>query len=276
MFGVSPAELIWLAALIVAAGLVTGLLSGLFGVGGGAVIVPALYEVFRILGVPEDVRMQLCVGTSLAIIVPTTVRAFLAHRAKGTLPVSIVRIWALPSALGVAVGGVIAAFAPGWVFKLAFVVIAGAIGSKLVARSGAWQLGDELPGTPAMVASGFFIGLAASLMGVGGGALSNLFLTSYGTPIHTAVGVSAGLGVVISLAGTIGYVLAGLQYQDLMPSFSLGFVSFLALVLFAPVSVLAAPYGARLAHALPKRTLEVAFDCFLLTVALRFLVSLFI
>ena len=117
LLGVPLGEWVLLAAAVVSAGVVTGILAGLFGIGGGAIIVPVLYEVFRILGVPEEVRMQLCVGTSLAIIVPTSLRSFLAHRAKGNLPVEIIRTWAPPITAGIVVGAVIAAFAPSWVFK---------------------------------------------------------------------------------------------------------------------------------------------------------------
>src|SRR2546429_9958302 len=112
MAGVPIAELVWLALAVMAAGVVTGLLAGLFGIGGGAVIVPVLFEVFRLLGVPEEVRMQLCVGTSLAIIAPTTVRSYRAHRAKGLVVEPIMRSWARPAVIGVAVGTVAAAFAP--------------------------------------------------------------------------------------------------------------------------------------------------------------------
>src|SRR5215468_7741367 len=125
MAGVPLAELISLALAVMAAGVITGLLAGLFGVGGGAVVVPVLFEVFRLLGVPEEVRMQLCVGTSLAIIVPTTIRSYRAHRAKGLVVAAVMRSWALPAVIGVAVGSVAAAFAPAEVFELAFVVIAG-------------------------------------------------------------------------------------------------------------------------------------------------------
>src|SRR3954469_4252865 len=110
--GVPYTELAWLAAIIVAGGAVAGFLAGLFGIGGGAIIVPVLYEVFRIIGVPDEVRMQLCVGTSLAIIVPTTIRSYRAHRARGGLLEMVVRAWAIPAVLGVFIGSVIAAFAP--------------------------------------------------------------------------------------------------------------------------------------------------------------------
>src|SRR5437660_4817841 len=108
MSGIPVTELLWLAAAVVAAGIVTGILAGLFGIGGGAVIVPVLYEVFRVLGVADEVRMQLCVGTSLAIILPTTLRSYRAHRARGLVIPYVLRSWAVPAILGVAVGSVAA------------------------------------------------------------------------------------------------------------------------------------------------------------------------
>src|SRR5258705_2921175 len=104
MPGVPVGELVWVAVAVVAADVVTCLLAVLFGIGGGAVIVPVLFEVFRLLGVPEEVRMQLCVGTSLAIIVPTTVRSYRAHRAKGLVVQAVMRSWTVPAGIGVAAG----------------------------------------------------------------------------------------------------------------------------------------------------------------------------
>src|SRR5690349_11288041 len=132
VLGVPITELLWLAVAVVVAGVITGLLAGLFGIGGGAIIVPVLYEVFRLLGVPDEVRMQLCIGTSIAIIVPTTIRSYLAHRAKGLVIPGVIRIWAVPAVLGVACGAIIAAFAPSDVFKIAFIVIATFIASKFL------------------------------------------------------------------------------------------------------------------------------------------------
>jgi len=275
VWGVPLGELGWLVAAILVGGAATGLLAGLFGVGGGAIIVPVLYEVFRTLGIDAAVRMQLCVGTSLAIIVPTSIRSFRAHRARGDLPVEILRVWAIPVVAGVAAGGAVAAVAPGVVFKIAFVVIAGLIATRFLLARGPLQLDTKLPGRAAMIAWGFVIGLYSSLIGVGGGALSNLLLTAYGRSIHVAVGISAGLGILISVSGTVGYALAGLPHQAQMPPLSIGFVSLLGVVLMAPVTTLTAPCGARLAHALSRRRLEVAFGLFLVAVSVRFLVSLF-
>jgi uncharacterized membrane protein YfcA len=275
LLGVPLNELLWLALAIVIAGVITGLLAGLFGIGGGAVIVPVLYEVFRLLGVPEEVLMQLCVGTSIAIIVPTTIRSYLAHREKGLVVPQVIRLWAAPAVLGVICGAIIAAFAPAAVFKIAFVVIAAFIAIKFLFAGDRWNLGEELPGTVLMSVYGFGIGLAGSLMGVSGGSLSNIVLTLYGKPIHNAVATSAGLGVPITIVGALGYIAAGLPHEALLPPLSLGFVSLIGLAVMAPLSSLTAPYGARLAHKMSRRTLEITFASYLLLISLRFVVSLF-
>src|SRR5881397_1185111 len=137
-------ELAWLAASVMFAGVVTGILAGLFGIGGGAIIVPVLFEVFRLLGVPEAVRMQLCIGTSLAIIVPTAVRSYRAHRARGMVIPAVLRAWTFPAVVGVAVGCFAAAVASGSLFKAAFVLIAGIIAAKLLAGSEDWVLSDAV------------------------------------------------------------------------------------------------------------------------------------
>ena len=113
VLGVSLNELAWLVLLIVAGGLLTGILAGLFGIGGGGIIVPILYEVFGALGVPADVRLQLCVGTSIAIIVPTNVLSFVTHRDQGAVMMDVVRAWSIPAVAGVVLGSAIAGFAPG-------------------------------------------------------------------------------------------------------------------------------------------------------------------
>jgi uncharacterized membrane protein YfcA len=111
-------------------------------------------------------------------------------------------------------------------------------------------------------------------MGISGGSVSNMILTLHGRSMHQAVATSAGLGVPIAIAGTIGYMLAGLPQESLMPPFSIGFVSLIGFALMAPLSSFTAPYGARLAHAFSKRRLEIAFGCFLLIACVRFIASI--
>jgi uncharacterized membrane protein YfcA len=274
LLGVPLSELALLAAAILVGGVIAGLLAGLFGIGGGAIIVPVLYEVFGVLGVEEAVRFQLCIGTSLAIMLPTTLRSYLAHRAKGAVLPNVVRSWALPAVAGVATGATLAAVAPAAVFKLAFVVFATVIALKLLFGRDSWRLGDDLPGRGAMSGYGFLVGIVSALTGVSGGSVTNMVLTLYGKPIHNAVATAAGVGIPITLAGTIGYALAGWPHLEALPAFSIGFVSLMGVALVAPVSSVAATYGARLAHWLSKRTLEIGFGLFLLLAALRFAVSL--
>jgi uncharacterized membrane protein YfcA len=267
-------EILLLALWIAGAGILVGILAGLFGIGGGAIIVPVLYEVFRFFNVPEDVRMQMCIGTSLAIIVPTTVRSYIAHKKRSAVIPEVVRIWAVPAVAGVAVGALTASFAPAPVFKVAFVVFVLFIAAKMLLGSDRWNLGDKLPGRPVMTIIGFVMGLFSSLVGVSAGAVSNSVLTLYGRTMQQAVATSAGVGVPITVAGTIGYVLAGWRHMPQLPPLSIGFVSLIGFVLMAPVSSYTASYGVRLAHWLPKRKLEIGFGVFLILVSLRFIASL--
>jgi len=268
------AELVELAAAVIAAGIVTGLLAGLFGIGGGAVIVPVLFELFRMYQVPEEVRMQLCVGTSLAIIIPTAWRSYQAHQARGLVVPEVLRLWTVPVILGVAAGSLAAAVAPAGLFKIAFAAIGGVILTKMLFGRENWVIGSELPSRPAMRVYGFVMGLASALMGISGGSLVTMLLTLYRRTIHEAVATASGIGVPITLAGTLGYALAGLPHQRLLPPLSIGFVSVIGVAMIAPVSSYVAPIGARLAHRLPRRWLEIGFGLFLLTASARFVLSL--
>jgi uncharacterized membrane protein YfcA len=274
LLGYPIGEIVLLALWILGGGIIVGILAGLFGIGGGAVIVPVLYEVFRALDVPEEVRMQLCIGTSLAIIVPTTVRSYIAHKKKGAVIPDVVRIWTVPAVVGVAIGSVTATYAPSAVFKIAFVVFASFISAGMLFGADRLNLGSELPGRPLLRFYGFITGLFSSLVGVSGGAVSNAVLTLYGQSMQRAVATSSGIGVPITIAGTIGYMLAGWPHMAQLPPLSIGFVSLLGFALMAPVSSYTASYGVRLAHWLPRRKLEIAFGIFLLFASLRFIVSL--
>lgn len=275
LLGMPLSEVAWLVLLIVCGGALVGLLSGVFGIGGGAVIVPVLFEVFRVLGVPDDLRFQACIGTSLAIIVPTTIRSYLAHKARGAVLEDVVRIWRMPSLVGVAVGALAAAFAPSAVFKITFAIFAAFIAIRMLAGGDRWSLGDDLPGRGVLNFFGFLTGLVSSLVGVSGGAISNAVITLYGRPMQQAVATSAGVGVPITIAGTIGYIIAGWQHMGELPPLSVGYVSLIGVALMAPVSSYTATFGVRLAHWMPRRTLEIAFGLFLAAVSLRFLITLF-
>jgi uncharacterized membrane protein YfcA len=281
MAGLDASQLLELAALLVAVGALAGFLGGIFGIGGGAILVPVFYECFRISGVPLDVRMPLCIGTSLAIIIPTSIRSYRAHQARGAVDMEILRSWWQPVLAGIVLGSVIARYAPERLFKIVFVMVAYSAAARLLLARESWKFGDDLPKGPLMKAYGFFVGLLSTLMGIGGGLFANLLMTFYGRPIHQAVATSAALAALISILGAIGYVYAGwpaaAHYPDvaaLQWPFAIGYVSIIGTALVMPTSLLVAPLGVRAAHAMSKRTLEMAFGCYLVIVGSRFVMSL--
>jgi uncharacterized membrane protein YfcA len=279
--GLNAAEVLELALSLLVVGALSGFLAGVFGIGGGAILVPVFYECFRLTGVPLEVRMPLCIGTSLAIIIPTSIRSYRSHRARGAVDMEILRQWWLPALIGVIAGSVIARYAPERLFKVVFVMVAFSAAARLLLARATWKLGNDLPRGPLMKIYGVAIGVLSTLMGVGGGLFSNLLMTLYSRPIHQAVATSAGLAVLISIPGALGYVYAGwpvaAHYPDvaaLQFPFALGYVSLIGAVLVMPTSLLTASLGVRAAHAMSKRTLEMAFGVYLLIVGTRFAISL--
>jgi uncharacterized membrane protein YfcA len=281
MAGLDLAELIELALMLVAVGALSGFFAGIFGIGGGAILVPVLYECFRLAGVPLEARMPLCIGTSLAIIIPTSIRSFRAHHARGAVDMTVLKRWWLPIVIGVIAGSVVARYAPERLFKLVFAGVAWSAAARLLLARDNWKFGDELPKGPLMRFYGFLVGLLSTLMGIGGGLFSNLLMTFYGRPIHQAVATSSALAVLISIPGALGYVYAGwpaaARYPDvtaLQWPFAVGYVSLIGAVLVMPTSLLTAPLGVRAAHAMSKRRLEMAFGTYLFIVGGRFVISL--
>jgi uncharacterized membrane protein YfcA len=281
MAGLDGTELLELAALLIAVGALSGFLAGVFGIGGGAILVPVFYECFRIAGVPLEVRMPLCIGTSLAIIIPTSIRSYRAHYARGAVDMDILRKWWTPVLVGVVLGSITARYAPERLFKIVFVLVAWSAAARLLLARDTWRFGDDLPTGPLMKIYGFFVGLLSTLMGIGGGLFSNLLMTFYGRPIHQSVATSSALAVLISIPGAIGYIYAGwpaaARFPDvvaLQVPFAIGYVSLIGAVLVMPTSLMIAPLGVRAAHAMSKRTLEAAFGVYLFIVGSRFVISL--
>jgi uncharacterized membrane protein YfcA len=273
--GLDARDLIELALLLVGAGALSGFLAGVFGIGGGAVLVPVFYECFRLAGVP------LCVGSSLAVIIPTSIRSARAHYLRGAVDMDVLKGWWWAIVLGVVAGSVTARYAPERLFKYVFVAVAWSAAARLLLARETWKLGEEMPKGFLMRVYGFGIGLLATLMGVAGGLFSNLLMTFYGRPIHQAVATSAALGVLVSIPGAIGYVYAGWpvaahhpQVAALQMPLALGYVSLIGAALVMPTSLLTAPLGVKAAHAMSRRTLEVAFGSYMFIVGGRFVISL--
>jgi uncharacterized membrane protein YfcA len=272
-FAATSTELIQLGVAVVIAGAISGLLAGLFGIGGGAVLVPVLYQGLTFLNVPDSVRMHVSVGTSIAIIVPTAIQSFRAHRKRGAVDMDLLRGWVIWLPVGVVLASIVAAYISGAGLRLIFATIALVVAFKMLFARDSWRLGHDLPGNPVRAVVGVVIGFFSTLMGIGGGVLNNTFMTLFGRPIHQAVATSSGVGVLISIPGILGYMWAGWGEPGL-PPLSTGFVNLPAALIVIPASVLTAPLGVRLAHRMSKRHLEIAFGCFLLFVAGRFIWSL--
>lgn len=266
-----------LLALLAAGGLVTGFLAGLFGIGGGGILVPILYEVFGILGIDAAVQMHMAVGTSLAIIIPTSMMSFRSHGQRGGVDVAVIRRLALPVFAGVIIGILVAKSSPGSVLKWIWIVFAIVMASKQFFGKDNWRLGLEIPRSRLVELYGIGVGFLSTMMSIGGGAFITMLMTLYDRPLRQGIGTSSGFGPIIAVPGMIGFMWAGwaaMQAGEL-PAGSVGFVNLLAVALVAPLSVFTAPLGARVAHGVSKRTLEVAFGCFLLLVAFRFALALF-
>jgi uncharacterized membrane protein YfcA len=265
-------QLVILALALLAAGAVVGFLAGVFGVGGGTVVVPILYQVFVWFSVPDDIRMPLCAGTSLALIIPMSIASFTTHRKAAAIDIALLRKWFLPVVAGVLAGTLLARYAPAALFKLVFILIALATAARLIFPNWLPKFGYDLP--KLFVAPyGVVIGASASLIGIGGGLLSNMVMTLHGRAIHQAVATSSGVGVMVSLPGAIGYMAAGWDRTGL-PPFSVGFVSIAAVILLMPASLLTAKLGARVAHAASRRPLEIAFAAYLVLVSAQFCATL--
>ncbi|MYZ47163.1 sulfite exporter TauE/SafE family protein [Propylenella binzhouense] len=270
----SAGELLPLAFALAATGAISGLLAGIFGVGGGAVIVPIVDLVLAALGYDDSVRMHLAIGTSLGVIVPTSFRAFMAHRRRAAINMEVLRSWLVPVPLGVGLASFVAAVSTGVQLRATFACLAFLLSLKLIFNLKAGRVSERMPGWPVRALAGIVVGFLSALMGIGGAVLSMTYMTMFGRPIHEAVGTAAAIGVLVAIPGALGYMVAGWGEPGL-PPFSLGYVNLLAVAVMIPLSIAVAPYGVRIAHMMSRRQLEVAFGLFLLTVAVRLGVTLF-
>ena len=175
-------DILWLAAAMLASGAFAGMLAGLFGIGGGGILVPILYELFRASGIRETACMQLAVGTSLAIIIPTAFRSFRAHHARGAVDMGVVRTLGPAVAVGVLAGIAVAQFASGSIMKVIFAASSLAMAAKLLAGHDRWLLGTEIPGNPINALVGLAIGVISTLIGIGGGVYVSAYMTLYRRP----------------------------------------------------------------------------------------------
>ncbi len=266
-FAARVAELLPLLGVLAASGLLAGFVAGLLGVGGGIVTVPVLEYSLRFAGVPEDYRMHVAVATSLAAIIPTAISSSRSHHARGAVDWDLARRWSVPMVLGAFAGSLIASHAPVTVLAGVFGAVALIIAAKMLLPLDHLRVSDQVPGGPGGGVLATLIGGVSAVMGIGGGTLAVPTLNLCGYPIHRAIGTASFFGLLISVPGTIGYLLA--RPGTGLPWLTVGFVSIAGLAVIAPGSMLTATLGARTAHALSRRRLAQAFGVFLLLVGSR-------
>jgi len=255
---------------MLATGVVSGVAAGLLGIGGGAVIVPALSSALLWMGFDSDVVQHVAVGTSLAIIIPTGIMSARAHHKRGALDIEVFKLWAPFIVAGTFIGGLMAGWYSGDVLRIVFAVMAFVIAANIVFSFQTKLMGHLHSSKPTHRGAAFVVGYLSSLMGIGGGSLTVPTLVAFGQTMHKAVGTSAAIGVAIALSGTLGFLISGWGVDDL-PPLSVGYINIVALVLVGAMAAVCAPLGAALAHKLDQKTLKYVFAAFLVAVGLNML-----
>ncbi|WP_099865251.1 sulfite exporter TauE/SafE family protein [Pararhizobium haloflavum] len=274
MLDVGLAEALTLIAILAVTGAIGGIISGLLGVGGGIVIVPVLFFVFLALDIDEEVRMHVAVGTSLATIIFTGFMSARSHWKKGSVDTDLLKRWGPAIAFGVVIGTILGGNVSGEVLTLVFAVVAGIVAINMALKPSEKSAKRSMPKTPLKEALGTVIGLFSVMMGIGGGTLSVPILSFFAYPIRKAVGTAAAIGLIIAIPGTLGYIWFGLGVEDL-PPFSLGYVNLAGVLAIIPASMLTAPLGAKIAHAISPAALRYCFAAFLAITSIRMLMSVF-
>lgn len=257
-----------LLAILMAVGAFAGLLAGLLGVGGGIVLVPAFYYLFAGLGYGSASLMQVCLATSLATIIVTSIRSVLAHHRRGAVDWDILRQWAVPIALGALLGVMVVARLRSQTLQVIFGVMVLAIALYMAFGKASWRLSDHLPGGLFRAWFGPLMGFLSVLLGIGGGSIGTPMLSLHGVPIHRAVATSAGFGVIIAAPSALGFLLTPVPQA---PPYTLGAVNIPAFLVVIAMTTFTAPLGAALAHRLDPKPLKRIFAGFLMLVALNML-----
>lgn len=271
---VSWVSLLTIALGVAATSVLAGILAGLLGVGGGIVLVPALFWILSLTDFPAALAMHMAVATSLATIVFTSVSSARAHFRRGSVDTGLLRLWGPGIVLGALSGGLAARFIDADGLKGIFGGIALLVAVNM-ASPRTLVLGHQMPpgrGTNSAIA--FVVGTISALMGIGGGTLSVPILSAFSVEIRRAVGTAAAFGFLIAVPAVIGFVVSGLGVPG-RPPMSLGYVSLPAALLILPFTVGFAPVGAALAHRLDGKWIKRAFALFLGLTAVRMLAAAF-
>ena len=260
--------LLTMAGMLLAIGAFAGVLAGLLGVGGGIILVPAFYYAFSTLGYESPQLMQMCLATSLATIIVTSVRSVLAHNKKGAVDWEILRGWAPGIVVGAVIGFFIASSLRSTALQMIFGILAIIVGLYMAFGKSHWRVGEAMPTGIARVILSPMLGFLSVLMGIGGGSFGVPTMSLYNVPIHRAVATAAGFGVIIAVPSVIGFLTVDMAKS---PPYSIGAVNMIAFGLVIAMTLITAPWGAALAHRMDPKPLKRVFGFFLILVALNML-----
>lgn len=255
-------------ALLLAIGAFAGIIAGLLGVGGGLVLVPAFYYAFEVLGYEGPGLMRICLATSLATIIVTSLRSVHAHHGKGAVDLDILRRWGPWIALGAVVGVLVASSLRSTALQAIFGSVGVAVGLYMAFGRASWRLGEAMPQGPRRATVGWSVGFLSVLMGIGGGTFGVPLMSIYSVPIHRAVATAAGFGVIIALPSAAIFLLTPV---DGAPPWTVGAVNLPAFAVTIAMTLLTTPFGVRLAHAMDPQPLKRVFAVFIMIVALNML-----
>lgn len=263
-----PYSLMSMAVVLIVIGAFAGVIGGLLGVGGGIVLVPAFFYAFQSLGYGGDHLMQICVATSLATIVVTSLRSVNGHNKKGAVDWDVLRRWGPGLVLGAGLGVLVAAQVKSMVLQAVFGGLAGAAGLYMAFGRDHWRLGPAMPGPVGAGAFSGLVGFFSALMGIGGGTFGVPLMSLFAMPIHRAVGTASGFGILIAVPAVIGFLL---MTTSGAPPYTIGAVNLPAFMIVIFSTLLTTPWGVALAHRMDPKPLKRAFAVFLTLVALNML-----
>ncbi|MFT5864928.1 MAG: putative membrane protein YfcA [Ascidiaceihabitans sp.] len=264
-----PVLLTQMLVLLLVIGAFAGVLAGLLGVGGGIVLVPAFFYAFQTLGYDGPQLMQMCLATSLATIIVTSVRSVHSHNKKGAVDWDILRTWAPGIVVGAVLGMLVVAQLRSTTLQAIFGVLALIVGLYMSFGRSEWRIAQAMPTGPLRMILSPLLGFMSVLMGIGGGSFGVPTMTLFNTAIHRAVATAAGFGVVIAVPAVIGFLLVDMTMQ--VPPFTIGAVNLVAFGIIIAMTLITAPWGVKLAHAMDPKPLKRAFGIFLVLVALNML-----
>jgi uncharacterized membrane protein YfcA len=261
-------DLLPMLVVLVGIGAFAGVIGGLLGVGGGIVLVPAFFYALGQLGYGGDRLMQVCVATSMATIVVTSLRSVAAHNRKGAVDWEVLRTWGPTLAIASALGTFVAGQVSSVTLQAVFGLLAGLAGLWMAFGRDHWRLGQTMPGQPVRSMLAGAVGFFSAMMGIGGGTFGVPLMTLYAMPIHRAVATASGFGVLIAVPSVLGFLV--LPVAD-APPYTVGAVNLPAFLVVIGTTLLTTPLGVRLAHAMNPKPLKRAFAVFLTLVALNML-----